>query len=1067
MVGTEPALRLRAGVQVQPFDTSSAEPRCLVQLPEGGRFQVSARLADVIRALQTEDSPAAVCARLEKVWGRPVTPAELTEIAGRFLRPYGLLADADATKQAAAPHGALWVRVPLLSPRLLSPFTRLGQHLFAGALVAAVLLVSLGIRWLIYRPGSPAFAFPGGDAFWVTLLSIIGVLCHELGHVSACRRFDCTHGAVGVGLYAIMPVFYSDVTAAWQLSRRQRMIVDAGGIYFQLLYALLLYGLYVITGWPAALAALLINDSAILLSLNPIFRFDGYWFFSDLIGVPNLRRRASDTLRFALRRLTQGRRVQRPDLLRLPAPVLVALGGYAIISNALMVYFFGRFLLLYAPAAVMHYPQLLREAWAALAAGLAQQDALRVIQAVAQPLIATLTLVTLPLMIWRGRRLLARPISALGHQFRWSNGGAIMVARNFGRSASRPARKLLLIAGAALASLVVIALALTALAPSLPPVQALGRLVVLPPEYGNWSNYVNADRVDALAWEGNRLWVGTQGGGVVAWDTVAGAYRQYLVNDGLASNDVYAVAVDGAGRKWFGTTAGVSRLDGQNWQTYTTASGLVDDYVLAALFDNAGRAWFGTLGGISVYDGSAWTTYTTTHGLADDMVWALLKDAAGRIWAGTERGVSVFDGATWTTYRRADGLVEDAVLSIGQGTDGVLWFGTRAGVSRFHGGVWTSYTTGNSGLANDWVLSIQVDRLGRVWFGTDGDAVSVFDGANWQNILPNTSTLGSMQVRAISLDAAGKLWFGTSGGLSPYDGAAWGNLLLTRGPANNNVNAAVADRSGALWLATEGGVTRVTRSGANLTWRSFIQRDGLPNVWVRGLAVDAANNVWAATAGGAAKFDGAGWDVFATGDGLASNDVLAVAVDSGGYKWFGTNGRGVSRLDDKGTTSHADDVWTTYTTTHGLAGDVVIALAAAPDGSVWFGAFGGGVSRLHGGVWVGTTRGAARFSGGVWTTYTSSDGLLGDNVGAIGFDSRGRVWLGSLTYGVQRLDDRGTLDKADDRWTDFTPANRLLLSQVRGLAVSADDSVWFGTYGSGLSRLELRPLFFPVIRKGS
>lgn len=68
---------------------------------------------------------------------------------------------------------------------------------------------------------------------------------------------------------------------------------------------------------------------------------------------------------------------------------------------------------------------------------------------------------------------------------------------------------------------------------------------------------------------------------------------------------------------------------------------------------------------------------------------------------------------------------------------------------------------------------------------------------------------------------------------------------------------------------------------------------------------------------------------------------------------------------------------------------------------------------------------------------------------------------------MQRLDDRGTLDKADDRWTDFTPANRLLLSQVRGLAVSADDSVWFGTYGSGLSRLELRPLFFPVIRKGS
>jgi ligand-binding sensor domain-containing protein len=53
------------------------------------------------------------------------------------------------------------------------------------------------------------------------------------------------------------------------------------------------------------------------------------------------------------------------------------------------------------------------------------------------------------------------------------------------------------------------------------------------------------------------------------------------------------------------------------------------------------------------------------------------------------------------------------------------------------------------------------------------------------------------------------------------------------------------------------------------------------------------------------------WTTFDTANsGLAGNSVIAIAVDKQGNKWFGTDGRGVSKFD--GAT------WTTYTTIHSV-----------------------------------------------------------------------------------------------------------------------------------------------------
>jgi len=91
--------------------------------------------------------------------------------------------------------------------------------------------------------------------------------------------------------------------------------------------------------------------------------------------------------------------------------------------------------------------------------------------------------------------------------------------------------------------------------------------------------------------------------------------------------------------------------------------------------------------------------------------------------------------------------------------------------------------------------------------------------------------------------------------------------------------------------------------------------------------------IWAGTwGGGAARFDGKAWTNFTTKDGLAGNIVYAIARDSKGVLWFGTN-NGVSRYDGK--------TWRSLGLKDGLLGKDVYALAVAANGDIWAGTMRG------------------------------------------------------------------------------------------------------------------------------
>jgi ligand-binding sensor domain-containing protein len=79
------------------------------------------------------------------------------------------------------------------------------------------------------------------------------------------------------------------------------------------------------------------------------------------------------------------------------------------------------------------------------------------------------------------------------------------------------------------------------------------------------------------------------------------AWRNYTINDGLPSNDVYASMQDSRGYLWFGGSQGICRFNGYQFTRPTDTSALSTTEALYIVEDSRGRIWFNRM------DGSLWT----------------------------------------------------------------------------------------------------------------------------------------------------------------------------------------------------------------------------------------------------------------------------------------------------------------------------------------------------------------------------------------------------------------------------------------------------------------------------
>ncbi len=212
----------------------------------------------------------------------------------------------------------LFFRLPLVRPaafleRTLPRVAPIWSPLvlWAFVILAAAGLILVSRQWDAFMASFLYFFSWQGLIAYGIGLSAVKVI-HELGHAYTATRFGCRVPTMGVSFLVMMPVLYTDTTAAWRLtSRRQRLMIDCAGVAAELMVASIATMLWVMLpdGSLRSIAFITATSSWVMslgINLNPFMRFDGYYILSDMLGVPNLQPRAFALGRWRMRELLFG-----------------------------------------------------------------------------------------------------------------------------------------------------------------------------------------------------------------------------------------------------------------------------------------------------------------------------------------------------------------------------------------------------------------------------------------------------------------------------------------------------------------------------------------------------------------------------------------------------------------------------------------------------------------------------------------------------------------------------------------------------------------------------------------
>ncbi len=205
---------------------------------------------------------------------------------------------------------------------------------------------------------------------------------------------------------------------------------------------------------------------------------------------------------------------------------------------------------------------------------------------------------------------------------------------------------------------------------------------------GNWTTYdvddgLVSDIVFDIAIDGATVWFGTINGASM-FNKDTGTWFTLKPNDGLVSNEVRAIAI-GAGKVWLGTDGGVTSYDKatRELRNFTEENGLIFRYISDAAVDGD-KVYFATSMGVGVFDSVSgeWSSITTKEGLSSNTVNSIVV-AMDSIWFGTETGVSrLLRSGEWEYYAEEEGLPTPGITTMVASED-TIWFVTKEGIARY------------------------------------------------------------------------------------------------------------------------------------------------------------------------------------------------------------------------------------------------------------------------------------------------------------------------------------------------------------------------------------------------
>lgn len=559
------------------------------------------------------------------------------------------------------------------------------------------------------------------------------------------------------------------------------------------------------------------------------------------------------------------------------------------------------------------------------------------------------------------------------------------------------------------------------------------------------------------------LWVGGLGG--ITW-LHDGHSRAFPVRNPEERAWVNAFGRTSDGSIWAGTSLGLYRFTGEQWEPASADLGLPAARVQALLLDRS-DVWWLTLedtthrghGAVAFRrPGERRFEMADTNALTSAM---LAQAPDGKIWgAQTMRSVRPFvpgaghiewtfpeihvgsqaiafdrDGSFWIAtlgdglrrvrdtaqlsqhdigqfsddvdkFTQKDGLSSDYVRCLFEDREGVIWCGTSAGLDAFSESKITSLSM-REGVPFDQNLCLQAAPDGTVWAGaTPRGLMQIKPGAReFQDrawLDLKSGKGGTLNLYTLYADPGGALFAGTGLGVAVCTNANGPMQLLDEVPDLQTVIAITRDGAGGVWLCDR--YAGVFRLHSGIV-QKFPELHREADGWVSVAFTDPAGQVWLGlTTGEVARYVDGRFQIFSARDGLFTGPVTAIATNAAGQLWVAGKG---------GLSGFEQNHFQTLDRRRGLPFDDIYALLPDDEGCFWLAGPGGLFRVATRDLSAALADPAVRITG---ETLSLSDGLRGQvrhipvGVRGIGCNvatksTDGRLWF-ATTAGLAVVDPR-------------------------------------------------------------
>ncbi len=563
------------------------------------------------------------------------------------------------------------------------------------------------------------------------------------------------------------------------------------------------------------------------------------------------------------------------------------------------------------------------------------------------------------------------------------------------------------------------------------------------------------------------IWIGTNDG----LDRYNGYEFKHYKHDkydknSIANNYIVDIIEDKNGYIWVSTIGGLSRINPdkdeiKNYYSKEDSGNLSNSNLWQLLCTKDNRLIASTIDGLNVYDKNKdkFTRILYKEGeLPSQYIYSLEENINGHIWVGTDNGLVELDKDLNIVKSYQDAIGDSDVYNVYDDSKGNIW------VCTLDNGLFKinlddksveNYKNNNSKISipSNNVRDIISDSEGKLWIATD-KGLCTFDYEREEFITYNkklyqSNSLIDDEIFCLLKDSSGLIWIGTYSGISRFNpNSNFTHFKLDPYEDNsisgNVIHGIYEDDDKTLWIGTnESGVNvingesikHLNKENGNLVSDLIEDITGFKNyIFIgtnEGLSVLVKNDKTAKN-----------YTItnYTTKDGLPSNKIRSLFIDSKGYLWIGTN-KGLAILD----TNNNKIIDITYILDEmGVSDKFIRAVYEDSKGNYYIGCF------LEGGL-IKINPNTKEYK--IYKNIENDDSSISNNsIRYINEDLYGNILVGT-SHGIN------ILNLSTDKFNHYTEKDGLINNTIYGILVDKNNGIWMST-NAGISKLSTEDATF-------